>query len=212
MEHTHTSATSFRATSSPFHKVCSLPRPMADAYGRAPYGGDRGDEEDAAMSREWQAQKDATVFLVDCGQSMSRSISLRGSKDAGVSHRGVDLALHLIETSLRNTCVHGRLVAWLSSPVHALTAACRAQHRVQRHRPLCRRPLQHGAPERMAPLLLRARAAWHSLTPPLGCHPARVKQRAALRARGDAGHAPDAAHRRAHLSPHPAAAQPARCA
>lgn len=84
---------------------------MADAYGRAHYGGDR-DEDDAAMSREWQAQKDATVFLVDCGQSMTRSISLRGSEDAGVSHRGVDLAFHLIETSLRNTCVPGHRVAW----------------------------------------------------------------------------------------------------
>ena len=56
-------------------------------------------------------QASGSVFLVDCGQSMSRSISLRGSKDAGVSHRGVDLALHLIETSLRNTCVGGRRAA-----------------------------------------------------------------------------------------------------
>jgi hypothetical protein len=95
----------------PHSSELPFPAPMADAYGRAPYGGDR-DEDDAAMSREWQAQKDATVFLVDCGRSMERSVSLRGSEDASVSHRGVDLALHLIETTLRNTCVHG----WQARP------------------------------------------------------------------------------------------------
>ena len=113
------------------HVMCrprsQLP-PMAEAYGRAPYGGDR-DEDDAAMAKEWQAQKDATVFLVDCGPAMARIVPLRADEDASQAAaplRGVDLAFHLIETSLRNTCVGGRRAA--HRPLSSLTPGVPLHH------------------------------------------------------------------------------------
>jgi len=83
-----------------------------DAYGRSGSGwAERDkDEEDIAAQREWSATKDATVFLIDCSPSMALPVqTTRSEDDSSPSQppsRGIDLALLLVETALRNACVH----------------------------------------------------------------------------------------------------------
>jgi hypothetical protein len=82
-----------------------------DAYGRSGSGwAERDkDEEDIAAQREWSATKDATVFLIDCSPSMALPVQTTRSEDdtspSQPPSRGIDLALLLVETALRNACV-----------------------------------------------------------------------------------------------------------
>jgi hypothetical protein len=63
----------------------------------------------AAAPKQWAQQKDAIAFLIDGSASMLERAEVEppeGSPE-DTPWRAIDLALHLVQTTMRNKCVQG---------------------------------------------------------------------------------------------------------
>jgi len=110
-------------------------------YGNAAWG---ADEDDTRAERQFEAQKDATVFLIDAGRGMLAPAAVgkpEGWPDE-TPFRALDLAINLAQTTMRNkiicsesdllaVCFFGTVCALLAPPCHGTAHARDPQRELQ---------------------------------------------------------------------------------